>query len=98
MIGLGTPRVVLRPLPARVFADTSDADYQKLLAAVQDTARRLNEIKRFDMAGFQPRTAYLRETKRYGLLPKDQADDVAVDSYALDRKYWRSFWHEPATP
>jgi len=80
---------------ARVFADTSDADYQKLLAAVQDTARRLNEIKRFDMAGFQPRPAYLREMKRYGLLPKDQTDGVPVDYYALEQKYWRSFWHEP---
>ena len=87
--------MVLRPLPARVFADTSDADYQKLLAAVQDTARRLNEIKRFDMAGFQPRPAYLREMKRYGLLPKDQADGVPVDYYALEQKYWRSFWYEP---
>ena len=81
---------------ARVFADTSDADYQKLLAAVRDTARQLSEIKRFDMAGFQPRPAYLREMKRYGLLPKDQTDGVPVDYYALEQKYWRSFWHEPA--
>ena len=63
-----------------------------------DTAKRLDEIKRFDMAGFQPRPAYLREMKRYGLLPKDQADGVPVDYYALEQKYWRSFWHQPATP
>ncbi|KPK41840.1 MAG: hypothetical protein AMK72_14855 [Planctomycetes bacterium SM23_25] len=82
--------------PARVFTDTSDADYAKLLAAVQDTARRLDEIRRFDMAGFRPRTAYLREMKRYGLIPTDRADDVPVDYYALDRQYWRSFWHQPS--
>jgi len=63
--------------------------------ALQDTARRLNETKRFDMAGFQPRPAYLREMKRYGLLPKDQADGVPVGYYTLKHKYWRSFWYEP---
>jgi len=64
--------------------------------AVRDTARHLNEIKRFDMAGFQPRPAYLREMKRYGLLPQDQADGMLVDYYALEQKYWPSFWHQPA--
>ena len=25
-------------------------------------------------------------------------DGVPVDYYALEQKYWRSFWHEPPTP
>jgi len=78
-----------------VFADTRDPDYRRLLALCVAGKKRLEEIKRFDMAGFQPRPAYLREMKRYGLLPKDQADGVPVDTYALEQEYWRSFWHEP---
>ncbi|MBE3070677.1 MAG: hypothetical protein IMZ66_10630, partial [Planctomycetes bacterium] len=81
--------------PVRVFSGTEDADYQTLLEVVRDAARRLDEIKRFDMAGFRPREAYLREMKRYGLWPADQPADAPVDFYALEEKYWRSFWYQP---
>ncbi|NIA15318.1 MAG: hypothetical protein GWP08_14710 [Nitrospiraceae bacterium] len=80
------PKSAMKPRP--VFAETSDPDYQTLLAAIQATQRRLDEIKRFDMPGFVPRKGYLREMKRYGVLPADHPDDVPVDIYALDRRYW----------
>ena len=74
------------------FGSTADADYRLLLAAIDKAKRRLEEIKRFDMPGFQPRRAYVREMKRFGVLPSDLADDAAVDPYATDRAYWESLW------
>jgi len=81
--------------PVRVFSSAEDADCETLLEAVRDAARRLDEIKRFDMAGFRPRDAYLREMRRYGLLPADLPADAPVDFYALEEKYWQSFWYQP---
>jgi hypothetical protein len=79
-----------------VFADTNDADYQKLLTAVRDTKARLDEVKRFDMAGFRPRQGYIREMQRYGILPMDLGDDIVINSYETDRMYWRSLWPKAA--
>ena len=44
----------------------------------------------------KPSPNYLRELKRYGLLPPDL--DVAVtpiDVYETDEAYWRTFWYVP---
>lgn len=75
-----------------VFASTDDPDYRLILAMCQAGKRRLEEIKRFDMPGFRPRLEYLREMKRYGVLPAsfDPLRDP-VDVYALDRAYWNLF-------
>ena len=81
--------------PTTVFVDAADADYQTLLAMVAAGKRNLDEIKRFDMPGFQPRPQYLREMKRYGVLPDDHPEDRAVDPYQLDREYWTSLWYRP---
>ncbi|MBI5397569.1 MAG: hypothetical protein HZA91_19910, partial [Verrucomicrobia bacterium] len=79
------------------FRDTQDADYQKLLAAIRKVSDELNRIKRFDMAGFRPRPEYLREMKRFGILPAtfDDRHDPA-DPYLIDAKYWQSFSYQPA--
>jgi len=90
--------VTPKPLThAVIFSDTSDPDYQAILTHLQAASGRLDEIKRFDMPGFQPRYEYLREMKRYGVLPADfdLAQPAHVDPYELDRKYWRSFWCRP---
>ena len=79
-----------------VFADANDPDYQKILALCRTGKEHLGRIKRFDMPDFRPRQAYVREMKRYGILPKDLPADAAIDIYATDRAYWRSLWHEPA--
>ncbi len=92
---------------APVFADTNDPDYQKILALCVAGKKHLDEIKRFDMPDFRPRAAYVREMKRYGILPKDPAGgghdqgrrrqpaDAQIDVYATDRAYWRSLWYKP---
>ena len=85
--------------PARaVFKDTNDEDYKTLLTAIERTKRRLDEIKRFDMHGFQPRQEYMREMRRYGILPSDYPDDGKIDPYETDRAYWESLWWKPKQP
>ena len=81
---------------AGVFASADDPDYGRLLAGVRAAAGRLENIKRFDMAGFIPRPAYLREMLRYGLLPADHNPASPVDYYALEERYYRTFWYTPA--
>jgi hypothetical protein len=79
-----------------VFSDRHDADYKKLLAMVVAGKANLDKMKRFDMAGFQPREEYVREMKRYGVLPKTfQLGENPIDVYATDQAYWRSLWHRP---
>jgi hypothetical protein len=78
-----------------VFEHTTDPDYQRLLTAVRDVKARLDRIKRFDMPGFRPAPAYIREMQDYGVLPRDLGPDDPIDPYATDRAYWRSLWHRP---
>jgi hypothetical protein len=78
-----------------IFADPNDPDYQKVLALCRRGKRRLEEIKRFDMPGFRPTPTYVREMKRYGILPNDLAEGALIDVYATDRAYWRSLWWQP---
>ncbi|MHB8861255.1 MAG: HzsA-related protein [Pirellulaceae bacterium] len=78
-----------------VFADTADPDYQKILAAIEDAKAKLEQIRRFDMPGFRPRADYVREMKRYGILPANQSEEAPLDVYATDRAYWQSLWYRP---
>jgi hypothetical protein len=82
--------------PAVVFANTADADYQKILTLMQAGKTHLEKIKRFDMPGFRPLPSYVREMKRYGVLPADLPDNALIDVYAADRAYWQSLWYDPA--
>jgi hypothetical protein len=86
----------MTPAKKPVFADTSDADYRKLLASLEALKQAHDHRSRFDLAGFRPNEHYLREMKRYGVLP-DDFDPAAdpVDPYETDRAYWRLFWYDP---
>jgi hypothetical protein len=79
-------------ISARVFCTTQDPSYQKILAEVGRARDRLEQIRRFDMPGFRPNEPYIREMKRFGILPDSLGPQDAVDAYATDEKYWRSFW------
>ena len=78
-----------------VFADTEDADYQKLVEAIRIAGRELAAGKRFDMPGFRPNRYYIREMQRFGLLSRELPPEAPIDSYATDEAYWRSFWWQP---
>ena len=92
-----TPKPIIHPV---IFESKADPDYQKILAHLQAAQARLDEIKRFDMPGFQPRYEYLREMKRYGILPADfdLKNPSKVDPYELEQKYWRQFWPRAVAP
>jgi len=86
------------PLPIRhpvIFEDAGDPDYRKILAHIRAAKDKLDEIKRFDTPGFKPNEHYVREMKRYGVLPKsfDRAGDK-IDVYATDRAYFQTFWYK----
>jgi len=83
---------------AAVFSNTSDPGYQTLLAMVSAGKQNLEAITRFDMPNFKPRAAYLREMKRYGVLPAELPPDATVNPYQTDQRYWESLWHHPAAP
>ncbi len=76
-----------------VFADTQDPDYQGLLAMVDGRQRELEPQKRFDMPGFQPPAAYVREMRRFGILSAEEQADEVLDGYELDQAYWQSLWY-----
>ena len=78
-----------------VFASVDDPDYKTLLALVADAKSVLDADPRFDMPQFCPNPEYLREMKRYGILPMD-ADPrkCPVDPYATDRRYWSLDWSD----
>lgn len=78
-----------------IFGGTSDADYQKLVAMAQAGKDYLATIKRFDMPGYVPRYGWVREMKRYGVLPPDHDPKAPLDFYAVEQKYWRSLWFNP---
>lgn len=77
---------------AAVFADTSDPDYAKILAAIEDAKQHLS---RFDMPDFRPGAPWVREMKRYGILPETADASRPIDVYAVERRYWESLWYRP---
>jgi hypothetical protein len=81
--------------PAKVFESADDPAYRDILGMVRRGKQYLQKNKRFDMEGFRPRHAYIREMQRYGVLPENVGADEPLDPYALDREYWRSLWYKP---
>jgi hypothetical protein len=80
------PRPVAHPI---VFTTQDDQDYRAILTHIQAAHRMLNIIKRFDMPGFQPNEHYIREMKRYGILPASlDVTASRLDPYETDRRYW----------
>jgi len=79
-----------------VFATRKDRDYLKLLGAVERGKSDLEKVTRFDMPTFRPNKHYVREMKRYGLLPGnvDPARKL-INVYETDQAYWKSFWFRP---
>lgn len=79
-----------------VFESTDETDFGLLLAAICDAKAYLEKITRFNMPHFQPAPEYVREMKRFGILPASYKPGDPIDVYETDRKYWQSMWHQPA--
>lgn len=82
--------------PVTVFAGTDDGGYRALLAMVAAGRDFLEKDRRFDMPGFRPRIDWVREMKRYGILPGDHDPAAPLDVYATERRYWESLWWKPS--
>jgi hypothetical protein len=78
-----------------VFRDAADPLYREMLRRLADDAARLQRGKRFDMPGFRPNEHYVREMKRFGILPAELTLEAPIDPYATDRAYWDSFDYRP---
>jgi mono/diheme cytochrome c family protein len=78
-----------------VFKDKHDPRYKTILAGIKRAKQYLDEVKRFDMEGFVPRPQYIREMKKYGVLPPEHNPATVVDTYELEQRYWRSLWYQP---
>ena len=78
-----------------VFKDTADSDYVIILNSIEDSKAELEQLTRFHMPNFHPPEAYIREMKRYGVLPESHELDEPIDVYETDMKYWESLYPEP---
>ena len=84
---------------ASVFASTADSGYQAIRAMIVAGKEFLErDSTRFDMTNFKPRTDWVREMKRYGVLPECVKPEEVTDAYAIEQDYWKSLWHQPSTP
>lgn len=79
-----------------IFESPDDPDYQFILGQLQHAADYMHRNKRWYMDGFLPNAEYIREMKRYGILPETfDVNRDPVDVYEIDRNYWESFWYHP---
>lgn len=78
-----------------VFKDRNDKDWMAIVAAMQ-RGREQYGAPRWGEAGFQPNAQYVREMKRFGVLPDtfDPARDK-IDCFEVDQRYWATFTHRP---
>jgi hypothetical protein len=79
-----------------VFTNKADPGYLGLLAGIQKGKALLDATPRFGTPEFKPNRQYVRELKKYGILPAsfDLAKDP-IDVFQADQAYWKSFWHHP---
>lgn len=75
-----------------VFKDTSDPDYQTLLRAInrgrEFVTRERTHFSFAPTQEFYPNQWYVREMKRFGVLPPDFQFGTPINPYETDRKYW----------
>ena len=93
--GYGWCRELKGTSQVTTFSSESDPDYQKLLALAQRGQSFLAENKRFDVPDFTPKPEWVREMKRYGIIPECTTAGEICDPYKIEQLYWRSLWYQP---
>ncbi len=79
-----------------IFQGTNDSDSRAILNFIEMGRLCLDKNKRWDMPGFKPHPFYVREMKRYGVLPEAfDPDRDEADVFEIDRRYWESSWYYP---
>jgi hypothetical protein len=76
-----------------VFESREDPDYKLLLKTIEESKKGADGIPRYSTPAWKPNWQYIREMKRYGILPPsfDIAKDD-LDPFETEQKYWESFW------
>ena len=76
-----------------VFKDKNDPDYKKMLAALRECKKIYNQRPKWARKGWSPSPQYIREMKRFGILPEsfDLAKDT-LDPFVTDQQYWASLY------
>ena len=78
------------------FSGKEDLEYQAMLAAIRNGAVQMEKIARFGTETFKPNRQYVREMKKFGVLPAqfDVSRDP-IDVFETDQEYWSLFWCRP---
>jgi hypothetical protein len=81
------------------FTGTDDPDYQALLTWMQQRKKEHEQTPQFGTPQFRPNRQYIREMKRFGVLPAsfDPTRDP-IDVFETDQRYWELFWYQPQSP
>lgn len=97
--------LLLGPLPKEAggwgacpsaFTGKDDIAYKILLAAIEKQKERLQQVPRFGTPEFKPNKQYIREMKRFGVLPTDfDLSRDSIDVFETDQQYWKLFWYRP---
>jgi hypothetical protein len=76
-----------------VFKDKGDPDYKKMLATIEAGKKLFDARPAWGMPGWKPNPQYVREMKRFGVLPASfDLAKQSLDPFAMDQAYWRSLW------
>ena len=67
-----------------ITAKVDGNDVEAVDQAIQAAKTELDILKRFDMPGFRPGPEYLREMKRYGILPDSTKPGDRLNVYAIE--------------
>jgi len=76
-----------------VFKSKDETDYKKLLGALDAAKKVIDAEPRYSTPGFRPNRQYVRELKKYGVLPADfDPSRDEIDVFRSDQAYWESLW------
>ncbi len=79
----------------KVFADREDPDYRALLAEIEKIKKGCYPRGFHFREGFTGCETYIREMKRYGVLPEDFDPDTPIDPWETDQRYYELFYPKP---
>jgi hypothetical protein len=78
------------------FNGRSDPQYQSLLNLIRQRKQQYDQVPRYGTPEFKPNEQYVREMKRFGVLPAQFAvERDPIDIFEVDQRYWKLFWYHP---
>ena len=78
-----------------VFSDKTDPAYQRILANIREGKQIMDAGPRYTQTGFKPNRQYIREMKRFSILPQSfNLAETELDFFETDQQYWESLWYK----